>query len=71
MGSAERLIAAAVLGSVVAYGATFLAIRLAGQFDFYDRPSASKAHGVPTPYLGGLAVTASFVVVMLLLARRT
>jgi UDP-GlcNAc:undecaprenyl-phosphate GlcNAc-1-phosphate transferase len=70
MNTAGTLAAAAVLGSVVAYAATFLAIRLAGQFDFYDRPSPAKAHGVPTPYLGGLAVTAAFVVVMLLLAGR-
>ena len=36
-------------------------------FEFYDRPVGYKGHAAPTPYLGGAAVVAGFLVAMLLL----
>jgi UDP-GlcNAc:undecaprenyl-phosphate GlcNAc-1-phosphate transferase len=64
---AELTIAGAV---VVAAAVTSIAIprviALARRLDFLDRPEGYKKHGVPTPYLGGLAVVLGFVVSALL-----
>ncbi len=61
-----------LLGLTVAMGivlaATPLAIRLAGRFDFYDKPMGYKGHATPTPYLGGAAVITGFVVTILALS---
>jgi len=56
MGGASTSLAAALLAAVVALAATPLAIRLAHRTGFLDRPRGYKAHGAPTPYLGGTAV---------------
>src|SRR5215217_6206632 len=53
------------------YWATPLAIRVADRYEFYDRPVGYKAHGRPTPYLGGAAVIGGFVFAVLLLAGHT
>src|SRR3954447_1123219 len=53
---------------VVSYVATPLAIRVAGRFDFYDRPVGYKGHGRPTPYLRGAAVVGAFVFAALVVA---
>ena len=58
----------------IVYAATPVAIRLAARFDFYDKPVGYKGHAAPTPYLGGAAVIAGFVVTVLALtsdARQT
>lgn len=52
----------------VVYAATPLAIRVADRLEFYDRPVGYKAHGSPTPYLGGAAVIAGFLVAVMALA---
>ena len=48
--------------------ATPVAIRLAGQFEFFDTPIGYKGHAAATPYLGGAAVMGAFVVTLLVLA---
>lgn len=63
-----QLIGSLLTALVVAYATTPLAIRLAGRLEFYDRPLGYKGHAAPTPYLGGLAVMAAFVVVVLVAA---
>ncbi|HEX7244598.1 MAG TPA: MraY family glycosyltransferase [Solirubrobacterales bacterium] len=53
------------LAFVVALAATLaftpLAIRLAQATGFFDHPVGYKGHGSPTPYLGGIAVVAGFL----------
>src|SRR4051794_31506161 len=44
-----------------------MAIRIADRLQFYDRPVGYKTHGRPTPYLGGAAVMAGFLVAVLAL----
>jgi UDP-GlcNAc:undecaprenyl-phosphate/decaprenyl-phosphate GlcNAc-1-phosphate transferase len=63
-----RLLLGLAVAVAVAHSATPLAIRVAERFDFYDRPVGYKGHAAPTPYLGGAAVVAGFVVAILLLA---
>src|SRR5215211_7074243 len=53
------------------YWFTPLAIRIADRYEFYDRPVGYKAHAQPTPYLGGAAVIAGFLLAVLLLAGHT
>jgi UDP-GlcNAc:undecaprenyl-phosphate GlcNAc-1-phosphate transferase len=57
---------------VVSFGAvlwlTPLAIRIASQTGFYDRPRGYKAHKTPTAYLGGAAVISGFALSALLLS---
>lgn len=62
-----RLVTGLLLASVVVYIATPVAIRLAGRWDFYDKPIGYKGHARPTPYLGGAAVTAGFLVALVVL----
>src|SRR5215217_3360276 len=50
------------------YWFTPLAIRVADRYQFYDRPTGYKAHGRPTPYLGGAVVVAGFLAAVVLLA---
>jgi UDP-GlcNAc:undecaprenyl-phosphate GlcNAc-1-phosphate transferase len=45
---------------------TPLAIRLAIRRRFMDNPGGHKSHAQPVPYLGGLAIVASFALVVLL-----
>lgn len=56
-----RLVAAPLTSLVVALGATPFAISIACRMRFYDSPFGYKAHGAPTPYLGGAAVVAAFL----------
>ena len=62
-----RLLIGLALSSAMVYAATPLAIRVAARLDFYDKPRGYKGHAQPTPYLGGAAVVAAFVLVVLLL----
>jgi UDP-N-acetylmuramyl pentapeptide phosphotransferase/UDP-N-acetylglucosamine-1-phosphate transferase len=64
-----RLLIGLALSTAMVYAATPLAIRIAARLDFYDKPLGYKGHAQPTPYLGGAAVVAGFVVVVLLLTR--
>ena len=64
-----RLLIGLALSSAMVYAATPLAIRVAARLDFYDKPRGYKGHAQPTPYLGGAAVVAAFVLVVLLLTR--
>ena len=57
-----RLLVAFALALVGARISVPVAIRLAWRTSFFDRPAGYKAHGQPTPYLGGAAVMAAFVV---------
>ena len=69
-----RLLLGLSLAMAIVYAATPVAIRLAARFDFYDKPVGYKGHAAPTPYLGGAAVIAGFVVSVLALtsdARQT
>src|SRR5579862_2234208 len=43
--------------------ATPWAIRLARRTNFYDQPKGYKQHAAPTPYLGGLAVIGSALLI--------
>ena len=54
-----------LLPLAVALVATPAAMAAASRLGFYDRPAGWKTHLVPTPYLGGAAVTAAFVVGLL------
>jgi len=61
-----RLALAFGLGSALTLATVPLAIRLAWRTNFLDLPVGYKKHGRPTPYLGGLAVMAAFLVALLL-----
>jgi len=54
------------LAASLAYMTTPLAIRAARRLAFYDVPLGYKGHRHPTPYLGGSAVMAAFVVALIL-----
>ena len=60
-----RLLTGLAIALTVVYASTPFAIKLADRFEFYDRPVGYKGHGAPTPYLGGTAVIAGFVVAVL------
>jgi UDP-GlcNAc:undecaprenyl-phosphate/decaprenyl-phosphate GlcNAc-1-phosphate transferase len=51
-----------VLAGVCALLATPVAIRTAHRTDFYDRPRGYRKHDAPTPFLGGAAVFAAFLI---------
>src|SRR5215203_5021461 len=63
-----RLLTGLSLAVAVVYAATPVAIRVAHRFEFFDQPVGYKAHGTPTPYLGGAAVVSGFVVAVALLS---
>src|SRR5580658_10896778 len=65
---AIRLSVGFAMACALAYIATPYAIALANRLDFYDRPAGYKGHGRPTPYLGGAAVMAGFLIAVLLFA---
>jgi len=56
-----RLATSLALAVAVVYWATPVAIRVAGRLNFYDKPAGYKGHAKPTPYLGGAAVMAGFL----------
>ncbi len=51
------------LASLLVFAATPLAIRVACHLEFFDKPAGYKGHTRPTPYLGGAAVMAGFLLV--------
>lgn len=55
-------VSAAVIAAALAGAATPTAIRVARRTAFFDQPVGYKGHASPTPYLGGAAVLASFLV---------
>ena len=63
-----RLFVGLAIAVAVVHLTTPLAIRVAERLQFYDRPVGYKGHVAPTPYLGGAAVVAGFLVALLLLA---
>ena len=74
MPAEARLLAGLAVSLVIVYVATPFAIRVADRYEFYDRPVGFKRHAAPTPYLGGSAVVAGFLIAVLLVAedwRRT
>ncbi len=56
-----RLLWAFTLPLLAVLVATPVAIRVAGWLDFHDRPAGYKGHARPTPYLGGTALIAGFL----------
>jgi UDP-GlcNAc:undecaprenyl-phosphate GlcNAc-1-phosphate transferase len=52
----------------VVYTATPLAIRVADRLQFYDKPAGYKGHARPTPYLGGTAVMAGFLLALVIVS---
>src|SRR6266576_5907382 len=65
---AERLAIGLGLAAAVVYLTTPYAIALANRLQFHDKPVGYKGHERATPYLGGAAVMAGFVVAVLLAA---
>ena len=68
MSLAERLLIGFAIAAMVVYAATPYAIVVADRLRFYDKPIGYKGHARPTPYLGGAAVMAGFIVALLLTA---
>jgi UDP-GlcNAc:undecaprenyl-phosphate GlcNAc-1-phosphate transferase len=63
---AERLALSLTLALTTVYLATPVAIAVAERLSFYDEPVGYKAHSRPTPYLGGVAVMAGFLLALLI-----
>jgi UDP-GlcNAc:undecaprenyl-phosphate GlcNAc-1-phosphate transferase len=55
------LLAVFIASYIVVLAATPVAIRIARSTNFLDRPRGFRAHGKPTPYLGGAAVFVGFL----------
>jgi len=55
---------------LLAIGVTPLMRRLAVQTGAVDRPSARKIHTSPVPYLGGIAIYAAFILVLIFFGDR-
>src|ERR1700758_5283373 len=64
----ERLTVAFFLAGLITFGTTPRAIALANRLEFHDKPQGYKGHAAPTPYLGGAAVMAGFVVALTIVA---
>jgi UDP-GlcNAc:undecaprenyl-phosphate GlcNAc-1-phosphate transferase len=69
MGDEVRLAGALVVGVLITGLATPSIRRLAIRTNFYDHPAGYKQHAGPTPYLGGAAVMAGFLVAAILFGR--
>jgi UDP-N-acetylmuramyl pentapeptide phosphotransferase/UDP-N-acetylglucosamine-1-phosphate transferase/O-antigen ligase len=65
---AVRLSIGFALAGAIVYATTPYAIALAERLQFYDKPAGYKGHRAPTPYLGGAAVMAGFVVALTIVA---
>ena len=61
-----RLAAAFAVALLTTAAATPAAIALARRWNFFDHPASYKGHRDPTPYLGGAAVLAGFLVATLI-----
>jgi UDP-GlcNAc:undecaprenyl-phosphate/decaprenyl-phosphate GlcNAc-1-phosphate transferase len=61
-GDGTRLLLAFAVAMAIAAAATPAARRLAFRIRLIDHPAGYKKHAVPTPYLGGLAMMAGFLV---------
>jgi UDP-GlcNAc:undecaprenyl-phosphate GlcNAc-1-phosphate transferase len=61
-----RLLIVIAVAAAIAYVMTPVAIRAARRFALYDHPAGYKAHGAPTPYLGGAAVMLAFALAVIL-----
>lgn len=68
MNAELRLALAFAVAAVAAYLLTPVAIKVAGRFDFFDKPKGYKGHAKPIPYLGGAAVLSAFLIAVLLFA---
>ena len=55
-----------VLAMVLAFAVTPLARRAAIRLDIVDHPGGRKAHLSPVPYLGGVAIYAAFIAILVL-----
>jgi UDP-GlcNAc:undecaprenyl-phosphate GlcNAc-1-phosphate transferase len=62
MSEATRLLTAPIAAAILSLLLVPLARSLAQRTGFLDHPGGYKAHRAPTPYLGGLAVLAAFLV---------
>jgi len=56
-----RLVAGFAVAAAAALAATPVAIAVATRAGFHDKPVGYKGHKAPTPYLGGAAVVAAFL----------
>jgi UDP-GlcNAc:undecaprenyl-phosphate GlcNAc-1-phosphate transferase len=65
---AERLLIGLAVAAIVVYATTPYAIIVADRLQFYDKPIGYKGHAHPTPYLGGAALMAGFVIAVLVAA---
>ena len=65
-----RLVGALALALLTALAATPVAMGVAERIDFTDRPAGYKAHQQPTPYLGGAAVVAAFLLASLVVGSQ-
>jgi UDP-GlcNAc:undecaprenyl-phosphate GlcNAc-1-phosphate transferase len=65
MSSDQEAAAAFAIAALVTYLATPVAIKLAVQMSCFDLPVGYKAHGRPTPYLGGLAIITGLLAALL------
>lgn len=69
MADSTRLLVAFAVASLAVYFATPIAIRVAAQIDFYDKPRGYRGHERPTPYLGGATVMAGFAITIAVLGQ--
>jgi UDP-GlcNAc:undecaprenyl-phosphate GlcNAc-1-phosphate transferase len=65
---AVRLSIGFALAAALVYVLTPRAIAIANRLEFHDKPAGYKGHAAPTPYLGGAAVMAGFVVALAVVA---
>lgn len=68
MADAVQIVLAFALAAALTVAIVPTAISVANRTGFLDRPLGYKAHGQPTPYLGGAAVLAAVLFTALLLA---
>ncbi|MCX8052170.1 MAG: undecaprenyl/decaprenyl-phosphate alpha-N-acetylglucosaminyl 1-phosphate transferase, partial [Armatimonadetes bacterium] len=64
----DSIIAAAVVGAIVAYIVTPVVRQLAGRWGIVAHPGGRRVHERPTPLLGGIAMYAGFVAAILVTA---
>jgi UDP-GlcNAc:undecaprenyl-phosphate GlcNAc-1-phosphate transferase len=67
--SETRLFLGFSAAMALVFWGTPVAIRVASRLNFYDEPTGYKAHGAPTPYLGGAPVVIAFMAVLAILTN--